>query len=338
MVRLLVSSCVVALLAQGVQEPSRSSTLYAKILSDGNYPTLLTPSELTLVVDGKPLAISHLSIAEEQPVALVLLIDLTAGAWPLGADAALKDALSGADFRNTLRPGDRVAIGSIADKIAMPELPPPGSDIRPQIRPALSASIASRHLNAPIWDAIHEAASVLSKSDERYQRAIVLLSAGMNAGSVKSFESALRRAQAERVSVNVVARPRVAPPDVPIDVDGFGRPLLPGAMLARLARETGGTTMVFGKRDEVSLSNVLVSEVRDLHRRFRIEFELGFQDRILHSVDLKVAAPLTAIITAAICGGVGGCEDASRAASAFWSQRQQFPSRLGLAVRGPELE
>jgi hypothetical protein len=107
-------------------------------------------------------------------------------------------------FADDVRPGDRVAFGTVAERLVL--RPGWSSDQKSFLavseRAMRDADDAKRDGPSPIWDAVDVAVSLLA--DQPRPRAIVLVTDGKASGNTVGTEAVARRAVAAGVTVNIL--------------------------------------------------------------------------------------------------------------------------------------
>ena len=141
------------------------------------------------------------------PLAVVVLLDVSRGSWPSRDLFNVREAVRTA-LTASLRDGDRIAVGSISDRVVVPDaLASMPTDIQPLLREPFDVSWGERHGNTPIWDAVDRSVGLLARAPSGARRVVLLYTSGRPAGNVLSLPEVVARARVARVAVHVVFRP-----------------------------------------------------------------------------------------------------------------------------------
>lgn len=242
--------------------------LNLSILNAQGFPiTALTSNEISLKEDGKEIDNFSLStfVNDEEPLAVVILIDTSGSMKPVGNQNPLGDAVAAAsNFVDQLSADDYVAVISFADKVTLlQDLTTDKSDISMNLQ-SLRAN-GSTVMN----DAIVSALNLLTNRSER--RAIVLITDGRPDGDQKyNFNNALNLAAAR---------------SIPIYPIGFGD--VDDEQLQKLAEMSGGIAQV--KPDSQELSAAFSSILALFREKYALSYtSLLTADDASHQVEVRM--------------------------------------------------
>jgi Ca-activated chloride channel family protein len=217
--------------------------------------------------DGKPVEITTFS-NDDQPLTAALLLDMSSSMYP----SLLRVRESTLQFINALRDGDRVRIGTFGDEIALSPLLTGDK--------AVLTRIAREELwpggSTPLWGALYGAMGSLEKETGR--RVVVVLSDGMNAGSVPgwpgSFGSVRKRATRDGYMLYVIG------------MEGMYQNDEAANNFKRLIEDTGGGHFVVRAGDD--LRQTFVRVVEELRRQYLLGFTPAADGRT-HKLEVRVS-------------------------------------------------
>jgi hypothetical protein len=172
---------------------------------------------------------------------MVILIDTTRSVmWETDV---LEQHLS--ELAATLGPQDRISIAGFGARSRLAPFVSAQRDIRAELRLALDRRDQEGYGRSPIWDAIHEAVTTLSR--EPPPRAILLLSDGRATGNHYGLSEIADYAMAHGVCINVVLKHSSQ-----WITQGGGTAALvqPGAPILGLASLSGGMYFTYPERQD----------------------------------------------------------------------------------------
>jgi VWFA-related protein len=166
----------------------------------------LCPDDFTVFEDGVPQPVSFFGVSDV-PLDLALLIDASASMQP--QMPMVRQAASG--LLRTLKPGDRAALVEFRDQVAVGQ--PMTDDLA---RVARTLESISTHGGTSLYNALYVTLrdfqkAATDKSTIR-RRAIVVLSDGVDTGSLISFDDVLDVARRAGVTVYTIALQSREPP------------------------------------------------------------------------------------------------------------------------------
>ncbi len=242
--------------------------LNLSILNAQGFPiTALTSEDITLKEDGKEIEGFNLSSYsnDEEPLAIVILIDTSGSMKPVGNQDPLGDAVKAAsEFINQLNADDYVAVISFADEVTvLQELTTDKSNISSDLQ-SLKADGAT-----VMNDAIVTALNLLTNRSER--RAIVLITDGRPEGAQKyDFNNALNLAAAR---------------SIPIYPIGFGD--VDKGQLQKLAEMSGGIEQI--EPDSQELSNAFSSILALFREKYNLTYTSAMDaDDTSHEIEVQL--------------------------------------------------
>lgn len=217
--------------------------------------------------DGRPVEITTFS-NDDQPLTVALLLDMSSSMYP----SLLRVRDSTLQFINALRDGDRVRIGTFGDEIALSPLLTGDK--------AVLTRIAREELwpggSTPLWGAIYGAMGSLEQESGR--RVVVVLSDGMNAGSVRgwpgSFDSVRKRATQDGYMLYVIG------------MEGMYQNEESANNFKRLIEDTGGGHFVVRAGDD--LRQTFVRVVEELRQQYLLGFTPAADGRS-HKLEVRVS-------------------------------------------------
>jgi VWFA-related protein len=248
---------------------------------DGTPVTGLMREDLEVLSDGQTRPIDYFS-SEDEPVALVLLLDVTASN-PIFGDTLSKAAESVLRERRT--PPDRVRVGGLASKLTLsPRFDTEWPDIRRAVRLVWKSPLVDRLGPSPLWDGVEAAVTALEA--ERGRRAIVMVTDGRATGNVHSWGYAISRAIAADVSIGIVAVTTAMYLKQDKTTAAMVRPYVP---LEQMAAATGGSYTQL--RATGDLKPFLSRSISRLHELYAIGFPPTAFDGQSHDLVVRVKRP-----------------------------------------------
>ena len=161
--------------------------------------TDLRREEFEVFVDGVAVPLESLR-PRQGPASIVLLLDATRSTlWmprPLDEQLGTFTAFLGSD--------DRLVFASLGESVTFSPFRPPSLDIREEVRRAVERGAERGFGNSPVWDAVHQAVTLLSAAPP--PRTILLLSDGRATGNKYGLAEVADHAVANGVAVNIVLR------------------------------------------------------------------------------------------------------------------------------------
>lgn len=231
-------------LATSLQQPSAPTVVYVAI-EDERGTTLagLSAADVEVVVGDSPVPVGSLS-SVRAPLSLVVLIDITRSSrWRA---RPLDEQLAG--FASWLRSDDRIAIHTFGARTTVMPFGPASEKIRDAARRAVDVPDARRDGPSPIWDAVHEAVTLLAK--EPQPRAVLLMTDGRATGNRRGLGEVADYAAQHSVPVYVLAQH--AGGDIRQRHSGGGTAarVQPAVPLEQLAVYSGGQVFVYPERQQ----------------------------------------------------------------------------------------
>jgi Ca-activated chloride channel family protein len=222
----------------------------------------LKPDEFRLYDNGVVREIRHVWVEEELPLAIGILVDISAS-----QRALLREHQNTVDgyLARLLRPGDRAFVVAVDEKAVLqsefigrasgPSRIPLARGGEPLGEPC--PALRGRHLcgGTTLWDAVYETTH-LELSRFTGSRALLILSDGNDTGSIHHLDQALEEVQ--RAGALVYA---IRYPDPLSELAGGG--------LSQLAAETGGVEFAAPAGDYAAVLN-------RIQRDLRSQYVLGF--------------------------------------------------------------
>jgi hypothetical protein len=209
-----------------------------------------------------------------QPLALVLLIDLTRSGRTLGPGVRPEIERH---LLPSLRVTDRLLVGALGERPVMTG----GFHSEPRTwRSALDRAFglpeAERMGPSPLWDAVDDAVAMLA--GESGHRAILLITDGKATGNRFGADEVTARAIAAGVVVNAVNLffRRTATLHTMVETTG-------GVWPARDESSAAGAPLAFGP--------ALAGIVRGLGERYEVRFACGAADGRMHDLRIRVRTP-----------------------------------------------
>ena len=188
-----------ALLPSTAERRSTTTIVHGWIADDQNRPlTTITPADLEVFVDGQPAPIE--SIRARGSLSLSVVID-TSRSVRWDRDALGEQLLV---LHEALRPGDRLRLSTVGGRAFDTPFRAGVPDVKRDVRRALDQGNDDGYGATPLWDALHDAVTVLAR--EPAPRAILLLSDGRSTGNHHGLVEIADYAMAHDVLVYVIAR------------------------------------------------------------------------------------------------------------------------------------
>lgn len=253
--------------------------------ADGQVVTGLTRDDFEIITGGATRPIESFAAGPEQPLSLVLLVDVTSSMDTMIERKVLR---SGVEkwFVDRLAPQDRVQVGSFAKQtsIGTPIAANPRA-LMMAVRKALDPRDEDTFGPSPVWDAVDLAVATLANATGR--RAILLVTDGRATGNQQSPESVGMRAIAARVAVSVVGEDW----EMTLRQDGStGVRVRPGVALEWIANATGGLYLP-DRTSPPTPGPILERLLADLHGRYTLGFTPPVRDGKAQALDIRVNRP-----------------------------------------------
>ena len=245
----------------------------------------LLHEDFELLSDGQARPIDYFSSADE-PVALVLLFDVTASMSGSGCDELppMDEAVEGALLpRHT--PRDRIRVGGLARELVLsPRFETDWPDLRRAVRLVWSIPSVDRLGPSPLWDGVETAVTALQTEPGR--RAIVMVTDGRATGNVHGMGDVTGHAIAADVAVCIVAVPTGM--FLKQDKTTAAR-VRPYVLLEQMAGATGGSYSEL--RTFEDLKPLLARSISRLHELYTIGFPPVALDGRSHDLVVRVKRP-----------------------------------------------
>ena len=239
--------CAALLGAVGISQQAPAGPIPARTVevhgwvekADGLPASEMSAADFELLIDGTAVPIQ--GIAPGNATSIVVLLDTSRSVtWDRDL---LEQHLN--EFVAALRPPDRTSMASFGARARFPPFVPAQRDVRGELRLALARHDREGYGTSPVWDAIHEAVTMLSR--EPGPRAILLLSDGRATGNRYGLSEVADYAMSHGVCINVVLKHSSQ-----WISQGGGRDVLvqPGAPIQGLASFTGGMYFTYPERQD----------------------------------------------------------------------------------------
>lgn len=215
-------------------------------------------------------------------MSIVLLLDLSRSVrWPT---RPLDSHLEG--FISSLNAGDRVMIATCCARTTLGTFKAAGEELGDEVRAALDIDEDEGFAGSPIWDAMHEAITILSRQPP--PRALILMSDGRSSGNRHGLDEIADHAVANGVSVNVIAKHSAqhlyqAGNTVAI--------VQPAAPLAGLTRSTGGFLFTYPERRQEDARTMFGSAASLLRGLHAFRFTPPLSDGKPHRLEIRSKTP-----------------------------------------------
>jgi VWFA-related protein len=258
----------------------RTVSLYPTVRDpDGHLVTDLSAADFAIFDDGQPADVTVFSNAV-QPLAVVIMLDMGA------ASRLLRLQATASAFVDQLGVGDRAAVGTIGDEVAIsPSLSNDYSELKRIIH---EESWPTAGGSWTVWPGVDRALARLH--DDPKRKVLLLLSGGTDGDgcfmtlheACRSLDQVRQRALRSDVMVYVVVV-EGSPRDVTWRLCGAGRcpsgillaPEPPGTMLNALSDDTGGGHFRLLDVDDAG------QLMEDLANEVRHQYAIGFTPRVL---------------------------------------------------------
>ena len=247
--------------------------------------TGLTRDDFEIVAGGAARPVESFAAGKEQPLSLVLLLDVS-----VSMEFMVERKVLRGRHREVVR-GSARAGGSRAGRLlreADRDRPaarrqPAGA---PRRRPHGARSARRGYLGpSPIWDAVDAAVAALAQASGR--RAVLLVTDGRATGNRPGPEESGARAIAAGVTVNVVGEDW----EMTLRQDATtGVRVRPGVALEWIANATGGL-YVQDSATPTAPGPILERLLGDLHERYTLGFTAPARDGSAHPLDVRVKRP-----------------------------------------------
>lgn len=187
-----------------------------------------------------------------------------------------------AHFASLLAPDDRIMLATVGGRTRFAPFSRARDDLQEEVRDALDLDPREGYGNTPLWDASHEAVTILAR--EPAPRALVLLSDGRATGNRYGLEELAEYAMVNGVSVTVIAKHAGRR----IFQDEDTQLLIqPSAPLQAVTRYTGGQFFTYPERQEeaaLAMFSFAASALRALHA---FGFTPSLADTAPHRVEIR---------------------------------------------------
>jgi hypothetical protein len=189
-------------------------------------------------------------------------------------------------FISSLNDADRVMIATCCGRTSFGAFRTARDDVRGEVRAALDLDEEEGFAGSPIWDAMHEAITILSRQPA--PRALILMSDGRSSGNRHGLSDVADHAMAHGVSVNVVAKHSTQHLYQAGDTVAIVQPTTP---LEAVTRYTGGFLFTYPEgrqQDARTMFEFAASLLRGLHA-FR--FAPRVRDGKPHRLEIRSKTP-----------------------------------------------
>jgi hypothetical protein len=238
---ILLTALGVARQAPAGSPPPRTIDVHAWVeRADGLPASGMSPVDFDLLVDGEPVVIEQIA-SRRSGTSIIVLIDTSRSVtW----DRRLLEEHLNA-FLAALGPQDRTAIATFGARSRFPPLVSGRRDLGNELRVALERGDREGYGGSPVWDAIYEAVTILSR--EPPPRAILLLSDGRSTANRYGLNEIADYAMAHGVCLHVVLQHssqwiRQGETNAAL--------VQPGAPIQGLASFTGGMYFTYPERQD----------------------------------------------------------------------------------------
>ena len=218
----------------------------------------LNPGDFEVAIDDATVPVQGVAPRGASMSIIVLLDTSRSVHWPT---RPLDQQL--ADFIGTLKPDDRVMVATCCARTTFGPFRPAREDARDDLRAALDIDDDEGFAGSPIWDAMHEAITILSRQPP--PRALIVMSDGRSSGNRHGLGDVADHAMAGGVSVNIIAKHSAQHLYQAGNTVAIVQPTAP---LESLTRYTGGMLFTYPeRRDEgaKTMFGVAASVLRSLH-------------------------------------------------------------------------
>ena len=249
---------------------------------DGRTIAGLTRDDFEIVSDDAVRPLEFFAAGKEQPLSLVVLVDVSLSMESRVKRSAIREELE-RRLPLLLAPHDRVQAGAFARQIS---ISPPFAGNSKAFLTAVRKTLDPRDEEtlgpSRLWDALDEAIKALARSEGR--RAVLLVTDGQATGNRDGPQEVAPRAVAAGVAVSVVGLDweRTIRQDAETGVR-----VRPGVALEWIAGATGGRYL----RDQLIPAEpgpVLERLLADLHERYTLGFTPPVADGKMHDLDVRV--------------------------------------------------
>jgi hypothetical protein len=256
-------------------------TVHGWVADENGRPvSKMAASDIEILVDGAPVAVQ--AVAPRSPgLALVVLIDKSRTVnWDEGDLARHLE-----HFRAQLDPADRLMVVTTGGRPFRLPFQSASVEWRREVQRAANLAYDEGYGASPIWDAVHNAATLLSM--EPPPRSVLLLTDGRASGNRYGLVEVASYSLEYAVTVNVIAKSATQR-----IWQGGNRAVLvrPAAALSSLAEYTGGQISPYPENKEAAtrLFSELAAGLKALHA-FR--FIPPHQDGAPHTLEIRVKMP-----------------------------------------------
>jgi hypothetical protein len=188
-----------ALLPSAGDRRSTTTTVYGWLADDQNRPLpAINAADVEMFVDEQRAPIE--SIRARGSLSLAVLLD-TSRTVRWDRDGLGEQLLA---LQKTLRPGDRLRLSTVGGRAFSTPFRAEVPDLKRDVRRALDQGDDDGYGATPLWDALHDAITVLAREPE--PRAILLLSDGRATGNRHGLVEIADYAMAHHVLVHVIVR------------------------------------------------------------------------------------------------------------------------------------
>lgn len=248
----------------------------------------LNPGDFEVAIDDATVPVQGVAPRSASMSIIVLLDASRSVRWPA---RPLDQQLEG--FTGSLNPEDRVMVATCCARTTFGPFKPAREDTREDVRAALDIDDEEGFAGSPIWDAMHEAITILSRQPA--PRALILMSDGRSSGNRYGLSDVADHAMASGVSVNIIAKHSAQHLYQAGNTVAIVQPTAP---LESVTRYTGGILFTYPERrdeDAKTMFGFAASVLRGLHAfRFAPPVSDGKSHRLeirSRTTGVKVHAP-----------------------------------------------
>jgi hypothetical protein len=284
MIRAAAVTLAIVTVGMAGQRPARPAavTVHGWVADENGRPVpALAASDIDILVDDAPVAVQAVE-GRSPGLSLVVLIDKSRTVdWDEGDLARRLDR-----FRAQLDPADRLMLATTGGRPFSQLFQSAAVEWRREVRRAANLAYDEGYGASPIWDALHNAVTLLSA--EPAPRSVLLLTDGRATGNRHGFLDVASYSLEYAVSVNVIAKSatqRIS--------QGGNRAVLvqPAATLGRLAAYTGGQISPYPENQEEVADRVFGDLAAGLKGLHAFSFVPPRQDGAPHKLEIRVKLP-----------------------------------------------
>lgn len=245
--------------------------------SHGGYIPDLKKEDFQIKEDGRERPITHFAREVDSPLTIALLLDVS-GSVRMVVDEE-KGAAS-AFFQQVLRPKDQAMLVGFAQLISVVrELTPSAADLQAALDQVDAYTVPSSEMLAArprggtlLYDAVN---LVAKRKLQRIagRKAMILVTDGMDNGSLASNTEAIRAAQAADTAVYVIHY---------ADQRGMGA-------MEKITSATGGR--IFDVRGKTKLAEVFDQIAEEMRHQYGVGFTPAQADGLFHKIEVRCLRP-----------------------------------------------